>query len=82
VASRAAQSKARLKATGEAPITVFSKPDHGLNVMPFGKHKGELFMDIPPYDLRSTFRWINDDPGRASKFHELADAIQQFLNQA
>ena len=23
-------------------------------MMPFGRHKGELFMDIPPYDLRST----------------------------
>ena len=28
-----------------------SVPDYGLQRMPFCRHKGELFMDIPPMDL-------------------------------
>jgi hypothetical protein len=49
--------------------------------MPFGRHKGEMFMDIPPCDLRSTLRWINEAPDRARKFKDLANAIEQFLQQ-
>lgn len=58
-----------------------SAPDYGLQRMPFGKHKGELFMDIPPMDLRSTWRWINETPDKAAKFKDLAFAIEQFLKQ-
>jgi len=64
----------------ELPVQL-SKPDHGLNMMPFGRHKGELFMDIPPYDLRSTLRWINEAPDRAQRFKDLAQSIEQFLQQ-
>jgi hypothetical protein len=66
--------------SGAEPPVQLSKPDHGLNVMPFGQHKGEMFMNIPPSDLHSTFRWINEAPARARKFKDLADAIDQFLN--
>ncbi len=58
-----------------------SVPDYGLQKMPFGRHKGEMFMDIPPMDLRSTFRWINEEPDKAAKFKDLAFAIEQFLKQ-
>ena len=58
-----------------------SVPDYGLQKMPFGRHKGEMFMDIPPMDLRSTFRWINETPDKAAKFKDLAFAIQEFLKQ-
>lgn len=66
----------------EAPVPLFSKPDYGLTVMPWGRHKGQQFMNIAPCHLRSTFRWITEDAGRAQRFSELAEAIRQFLNQA
>ena len=66
---------------GAEPPVQLSRPDYGLNIMPFGRHKGEMFMDIPPYDLRSTLRWINGAPDRAARFKDLAQAIEQFLNQ-
>ena len=58
-----------------------SRPDYGLTRMPFGKHKDEMFMDIPPGYLRYIQRWINDAPDRATRFKDLADAIEQFLQQ-
>ena len=58
-----------------------SRPDYGLTRMPFGKHKGEMFMDIPPGYLRFIRRWINDAPDRATRFEDLADAIEQFPPQ-
>ena len=35
---------------------VISKPDWGLTTLPWGKHKGELLMDIPPSYLRWALR--------------------------
>jgi hypothetical protein len=58
-----------------------SKPDWGLTVMPWGKHKNELFMDIQPSYLRWARRWILEDEERAQRFRDLAEAIDQFLNQ-
>jgi hypothetical protein len=40
-----------------------------------------MFMDIPPGYLRFIRRWINDAPDRATRFKDLADAIEQFLQQ-
>jgi hypothetical protein len=58
---------------------VMSRPDWGLTRMPWGKHKGELLMDIPPSYLRWALRtWTPDTPGR----QELLEAIKNFLNQA
>src|SRR6516162_8862468 len=36
-----------------------SKPDYGLCRMPFGRTKGQMFMDIAPNDLRSARRWAS-----------------------
>jgi hypothetical protein len=64
----------------EAAIQM-SRPDYGLTRMPFGKHNGEMFMDIPPGYLRFIRRWINDAPERATRFKDQADAIEQFPQQ-
>jgi hypothetical protein len=56
-----------------------SKPDYGLNVIPFGHNKGQLFMDTKPYDLRRLWEWcIKTD---AAKFASLIHDIDAFLNQ-
>jgi len=65
--------------TRDAIVPVMSKPDWGLTRMPFGQHKGSLFMDIPPSYLRWALRtWRPDTPGR----QELLDAIKNFLDQS
>jgi hypothetical protein len=66
---------------GSEPAIRMSRPDYGLTRMPFGQHKGEMFMDIPPNYLRFIRRWINDAPDRATRFKDLAEAIEQFLQQ-
>ena len=43
---------------------ILSQPDWGMTVMPWGKHKGEMIMDIPPSYLRWALRWINEDTDR------------------
>lgn len=63
----------------EALVPVTSKPDWGLTRMPWGQHKGSLFMDIPPSYLRWALNtWRPDTPGRK----ELLEAITNFLNQS
>jgi hypothetical protein len=66
---------------GAEPAIRMSRPDYGLTAMPWGKHKGELFMDIPPSYLRWARHWILLDEERAQRFEELANAIEQFLEQ-
>ena len=66
---------------GAEPRIQMSRPDYGLTRMPFGKHKGEIFMDIPPstsasFGDGSTMRLIV-----RTRFKDLADAIEQFLQQ-
>jgi hypothetical protein len=63
------------------PAIVMSRPDFGLTRMPFGKHRGQMFMDLEPSYLRWTRRWINESADRALKFEDLANAIEQFLQQ-
>lgn len=58
-----------------------SKPDYGLCRMPFGKSKGQLFMDLSPYDLRSAQRWALSTSELAQKFAEFIHDVDQFLNQ-
>ena len=66
-------------AATEAIAPVISKPDWGLTRMPWGKHKGELLMDIEPSYLRwAAQNWTPDTPGR----QELINAIRNFLSQA
>jgi hypothetical protein len=57
------------------------QPDYGLTVMPWGKHKGELFKDISPAYLKWALEWIEEDPDRLAKMKNLADAIRAFLAQ-
>jgi uncharacterized protein (DUF3820 family) len=49
--------------------------------MPFGKYRGQMFMDLPPSYLRFIRRWINEAPDRALKFKDLGHAIDEFLKQ-
>ena len=59
-----------------------SKPDYGLCRMPFGPTKGQLFMDIAPYDLRGARRWAMSTPELAQKFAEFIHDAGEFLNQS
>ena len=59
-----------------------SKPDYGLCRMPFGRTKGQLFMDIAPYDLRNARRWAMSTPELAQKFAEFIHDAGEFLNQS
>ena len=59
-----------------------SKPDYGLCRMPFGRTKGQLFMDIAPYDLRSARRWAMSTPELTQKFAEFIHDVGKFLNQS
>lgn len=63
------------------PAIPQTQPDYGLTVMPWGKHKGELFKDISPGYLRYQLDWIEEDPDRSGKMKILADAIRAFLKQ-
>ena len=58
-----------------------SKPDWGLTMVPWGKYRGEMFSDIPPSYLRWARRWILEDEERTERFEDLAEAIEQFLDQ-
>jgi hypothetical protein len=58
-----------------------SKPDYGLCQMPFGRNKGQLFMDLSPYELRSARRWAMSSPELAAKFSEFIRDIGEFLRQ-
>lgn len=58
------------------------KPDYGLCVWPWGtRYKGKQFKDIPPHYLQNQINWIRSDPGRATKFAQLATQIESFLAQ-
>src|SRR6516165_4571974 len=61
-----------------APPPKMSKPDYGLCRMPFGRTKGQLFMDIAPYDLRSARRWAMSTPELAQKFAEFIHDVGKF----
>jgi hypothetical protein len=59
-----------------------SRPDYGLCKMPFGKSKGQLFMDLAPYDLRSARRWAMHTPELARKIAEFIHDVDKFFKQA
>ena len=59
-----------------------SKPDYGLCRMPFGKTKGQLFMDIPPYELRNARRWAMSSSELQQKFADFIHDVGEFLNQS
>ena len=57
------------------------QPDYGLCVMPFGRTKGQRFMDLSPYELRSARRWATHTPELARKFAEFVHDVDEFLRQ-
>jgi hypothetical protein len=59
-----------------------SKPDYGLCRMPFGPRKGELFMDLSPYELRSARRWAMRTPELERKFADFIHDAGEFLNHS
>jgi hypothetical protein len=56
-----------------------SGPDYGLCTMPWGKHKGKSFRQIPPDYLAWALRWIREDATRARAMASLATSITRFL---
>jgi hypothetical protein len=67
---------------GATALVVPAMPaDWGLTIMPWGKHRGELFKDISPAYLKFALGWIREDPERAAKMKNLAEAIEAFLKQ-
>jgi hypothetical protein len=61
----------------------YTRPDFGLTVCPFRKHKGELARDIDPSYLRFMIRWVRDprEPQRRDRFGQWADDMESFLSQ-
>jgi hypothetical protein len=59
-----------------------SRSDYGLCRMPFGKTKGQLFMDLSPSDLRSARRWAMRTPELAQKFRQFIHDVDAFLSQS
>lgn len=64
-----------------APPPVISQPDFGTCVFPWGKHKGAMFMDIPPSYLTWAIDWIEEEEERAKKMKSLLENIKSFLKQ-
>jgi hypothetical protein len=66
-----------------AAIPKYTRPDFGLIVCPFKKHKGELARDIEPSYLRYMIHFIrnHDDQTFRHKFCGWAEDMEQFLNQ-
>jgi hypothetical protein len=62
---------------------VISRPDWGMTVLSFGKHKGEMLMDVSPSYFRWVLGWISESPERAASpmLGETAHAIEQFFKQ-
>jgi hypothetical protein len=58
-----------------------SKPDYGLCRMPFGRSKGQLFMDLAPYELRGAKRWAMSTPELQLKFTDFIRDVDAFLRQ-
>ena len=59
-----------------------SRPDYGLSRMPFGRSKGQLFMDLAPYELRNARRWAMRTPELQQKFADFIHDVGEFLNQS
>jgi hypothetical protein len=57
------------------------KPDFGLCMMPWGKHKGKIFADISPSDLRSAVDWARSIPGGDVKFRRFIESVNGFFKQ-
>ena len=70
------------QALSKEPIEIKPlKPDFGLTVMRWGKHKGRIFADMPPRDLRSAVQWAKSVPDVARKFATFIHDAEAFLNQ-
>jgi hypothetical protein len=57
------------------------QPNYGLCTMPFGRTKGQRFMDLSPHELRSARRWATHTPELARKFAEFVHDVDEFLRQ-
>ena len=70
-----------MNGNGSANPLKQAKPDYGLCRMPFGRTKGQLFMDLAPYDLRTARRWAMSTPELAIKFKDFIHDVDEFLKQ-
>jgi hypothetical protein len=65
-----------------APEPNCSKPDYGLCMMPWGKHRGKMFKEIAPSYFRYVVAWIEDPEGdRLPKMAGLLQDIKCWLAQ-
>ena len=71
------QAGSQLSENGLPPK--MSRPDYGLCRMPFGRNKGQLFMDLAPYELRSARRWVMSTPQLQAKFADFIHDVTKFL---
>jgi hypothetical protein len=62
----------------ESPLPpVPTKPDYGLCKIPFGRNKGQLFMDTSPYELRRLREWCMQTD--ATKFASIIHDVEAYL---
>ena len=66
---------------GRSGPPIYSRPDFGTCVFPWGKHKGEQLKDISPSYLLWALDWIFETDEKAEKWAKLAEQIQGFLQQ-
>lgn len=57
------------------------RPDPGLTVMLWGRHKGKIIADVPPRDLRRAVEWARRTEGVAEKFATFISDVEAFLQQ-
>jgi len=74
------------EATGPTSVVspgdvIYTRPDYGLTQMRFGKHKGELFKDIPPAYLGWLLRTKKAQSVIEQRDQELIETIENFLAQ-
>jgi hypothetical protein len=78
---RGVEAEAVTRALADEPIAVKRlTPDHGLCVMPWGKHKGRIFADVPPSYLRYQLAWASSTPELSRKFATFIRDVEAFLN--
>ena len=70
------------QALAKEPLTIKPlRPDPGLTVMAWGKHRGKIIADVPPSYLRYQLEWARSVPDVARKFASFISDVEQFLQQ-
>jgi hypothetical protein len=79
---RGVEAEAIERALSLEPLAIKPlRPDSGLTVMVWGKHRGKIIADIPPSYLRYQLEWARSVPDAARKFAQFISDVEQFLQQ-